>query len=174
MGPSLPRPPLGAGRQMAAGHRRTALRTGRLQARAERLFCGLVINHICGSCFERQIRTDAVLRECFAAELVACFELRHLWTCSKTLLETETNSAFPCKESTHNTKAKPVPMVHMAYFTEKKARRAKGREIMNDKAVSSPSHHSSVGFHPTARAEEQQRTSPLTHTGHSTYLDLFR
>ncbi|EOB04823.1 hypothetical protein Anapl_11691 [Anas platyrhynchos] len=70
------------GALMAAGHRRTALRTGRLQARAERLFCSLVINHICGSCFERQIRTDAVLRECFAAELVACFELRHLWTCS--------------------------------------------------------------------------------------------
>lgn len=45
---------------------------------------------------------------------------------------------------------------------------------MNDKAVSSPSHHSSVGFHLTARAEEQQCISPLTHTGHSSYLDLFR
>lgn len=81
--PAPPWPPPGAGRQMAAGHRRTALRqlTGAKRPGGRR-----VINHICGSCFERQIHTDEALPGVFTAELVACLELRHLCTCSSTLL----------------------------------------------------------------------------------------
>lgn len=77
----------------------------------------LLINHICRSCFERQIRTDAVLRELFTAELVAYFELRHLRTCSWTLLGHEEKPVFHCKESTRNSEPKALLRVHVTHLT---------------------------------------------------------
>lgn len=62
---------------------------------AKLLLSRLVINHICGSCFERQIHTDAVLQGFFTAELVARLELRHLCTCSNTLLLQEEKPTLP-------------------------------------------------------------------------------
>lgn len=62
---------------------------------AKPLLGRLVINHICGSCFERQIHTDAVLHGFFTAELVACLELRHLCTCSSALLLQEEKPTLP-------------------------------------------------------------------------------
>lgn len=102
-----PRPaaaPTAPGHQMAAGPRRAALLLQPLTG--AKLSCRPVINHICGSCFERQIHTDAVLREFFTAELVACLELRHLCTCSKTLLLREGKNTLPLQEKhmQHQTK----------------------------------------------------------------------
>lgn len=62
---------------------------------AKPLLGKLVINHICGSCFERQLHTDAVLHGFFTAESVARSELRHSCTCSNTLLLQEEKPTLP-------------------------------------------------------------------------------